>query len=79
MSSVDLTAPIEVAKELAHIPANEGVHTGALSARRNIIQELLQREQDNITESRSLEETVRRLVGMMDPVQARIPYELHIR
>jgi hypothetical protein len=32
-----------------------------------------------VTESRSIEETVRRLVGVMDPVQARVPYELHIR
>jgi len=70
---------IEVAKELAHIPANEGVHIVRFPEERNIIQELLQRERDNVTESRSLEETVRRLVGMMDPVQARIPYELHIR
>ena len=70
---------IEVAKELAHIPANEGVHIVRFPEERNIIEELLQRERDNVTESRSLEETVRRLVGMMDPVQARIPYELHIR
>jgi protease IV len=70
---------IEVAKELAHIPTNEGVHIVRFPEERNIIQELLQREKDNVTESRSLEETVRRLVGMMDPVQARIPYELHIR
>ena len=70
---------IEVAKELAHIPANEGVHIVRFPEERNIIQELLQRERDNVTESRSLEETVRRLIGMMDPVQARIPYELHIR
>ena len=70
---------IEVAKELAHIPANEGVHIVRFPEERNIIQELLQRERDNVTESRSLEESVRRLVGMMDPVQARIPYELHIR
>jgi hypothetical protein len=46
---------------------------------KNIIEQLLQREQDDVTQSRSLEETVRRLVGMMDPVQARIPYELRIR
>jgi len=70
---------IEVAKDLAHIPASETVHIVRFPEEKNIFEELLQREKDNVTESRSLEETVRQLVGMMDPVQARIPYELRIR
>lgn len=70
---------VEVAKELAHIPATETVHLVRFPQEKSVLEQLLQREQDNMTESRSLEETVRRLVGMMDPVQARIPYELHIR
>ncbi|MGD0962634.1 MAG: signal peptide peptidase SppA [Candidatus Acidiferrales bacterium] len=70
---------IEVAKELAHIPASENVHIVRFPEEKSIFEELLEREQDHVTQSRSLEETVRRLVGMMDPVQARIPYELHIR
>src|ERR1700690_1472007 len=70
---------IDVAKELAHIPASKKVHIVRFPEEKNIFQELLQREEDNVTESRSIEETARRLVGLMDPVQARVPYELHIR
>jgi len=70
---------IAVAKELANIPANESVHIVRFPEKKNLIQELLEREQDQLTQSRSLEETVRRIIGMMDPVQARVPYELHIR
>ncbi len=70
---------VEVAKELAHIPGTETVHLVRFPQEKSVLEQLLQREQDNMTQSRSLEETVRRLVGMMDPVQARIPYELHIR
>jgi protease-4 len=70
---------MEVAKELAHIPTGETVHIVRFPEEKNIFEQLLRREQDDVTQSRSLEETLRRLVGMMDPVQARIPYELRIR
>jgi protease-4 len=70
---------IEVAKSLAHIPASETIHIVRFPQEKSIFEELLQRERDNLTQSRSLEATVRRLVGLMDPVQARVPYELHIR
>jgi protease-4 len=70
---------IAVAKELANIPASESVHIVRFPEEKNLIQQLLEREQDQLTQSRSLEETVRRIIGMMDPVQARVPYELHIR
>jgi protease-4 len=70
---------IEIAKELAHIPANQSVHIVRFPLEKSILQELFEREKDQLTESRSLEETVRQILGVMDPVQARIPYELHIR
>jgi protease-4 len=70
---------IEVAKELAHIPASESIRIVRFPEEKSLFEELLQREKDTVTESRSIEETVRRLVGVMDPVQARVPYELHIR
>jgi protease-4 len=70
---------IDVAKELAHIPASQSIRIVRFPGERNIIEELLQREKDTTEESRSVEETLRRLVGMMEPVQARVPYELHIR
>ena len=70
---------IDVAKELAHIPASESIRIVRFPEEKSLFEELLQREKDTVTESRSIEETVRRLVGVMDPVQARVPYELHIR
>lgn len=70
---------IEVAKELAHIPASESVRIVRYPQEKNFIQELFERERDQITESRSLEVTLRRILGGMEPVQARVPYELRIR
>jgi protease-4 len=70
---------IEVAKELAHIPANESVRILRYPQEKSFFQELFEREKQVMSESESIEVTLRRLVGAMDPVQARVPYELHIR
>jgi protease IV len=70
---------IEVAKELAHIPANESVHIMRFPLEKSLFQEVFERERQVMNESESIEVTLRRLVGVMDPVQARVPYELHIR
>jgi protease IV len=70
---------IEVAKELAHIPANESVRILRYPQEKSLFQELFEREKQVMSESESIEVTLRRLVGAMDPVQARVPYELHIR
>lgn len=70
---------IAVAKELAHIPSNQAVHLVRFPQEKTLFEELLEREKDQMTQSRSIEATVRRILGVMDPVQARIPYELHIR
>lgn len=74
---------IEVAKQLAHIPAGESVHIVRLPEERTFFQILLEREQDQFTETRSreltLDATLRRLVRTMEPVQARVPFELHIQ
>jgi len=70
---------IEVAKELAHIPANESVHIMRYPQEKSLFQELFEREKQVMSESESIEVTLRRLVGVMDPVQARVAYELHIR
>jgi protease IV len=69
---------IAVAKELANIPASAPVNIIRYPQEKSLIEQLVQREKD-LTESRSLEEMARRIVGMMEPVQARVPYELHIR
>jgi len=69
---------IAVAKDLAKIPASASVHIVRYPEEKSLFEQLLQREKD-LTESRSLEEMARRIVGVMEPVQARVPYELHIR
>ena len=70
---------ISVAKQLSNIPANEAVQIVRYPEEKSLIEQLVEREKNDLTQSRSLEETLRRIVGMMEPVQARIPYELHIR
>jgi len=69
---------IAVAKDLAKIPASASVHIVRYPEEKSLFEQLLQREKD-LTESRSLDEMARRIVGVMEPVQARVPYELHIR
>jgi protease-4 len=70
---------IEVAKQLAHIPANESVHIVRFPQEKSLFQQLFEREKQMMNESESIELVLRRLVSVMDPVQARVPYELHIR
>ena len=70
---------IAVAKELANIPASESVHIVRFPEEKSLIEQLVEREKNDLTQSRSLEEMARRILGMMEPVQARVPYELHIR
>ena len=70
---------IAVAKELAKIPANESVRIVRYPEEKSLIEQLIERERDDLMQSRSIDETLRRIVGLMEPVQARIPYELRIR
>src|SRR6202453_926021 len=74
-----LDRAVEVAKDLAHIPAGESVRLVRYPEERSFFQELLQKEKDTTSESQSLESMLRHIVSQMEPVQARIPYELHIR
>jgi protease IV len=72
---------IEVAKQLAGIPASEPVQIETFPQEKNFWQMLLEREteQMSVSKSESLAATVRRMVGAMEPVQARVPFELRIR
>jgi protease IV len=79
-----LDKAIEVAKQLANIPASESVHIERYPREKSFFQQLLERERDTLNQSRiessiSVEAFLHHLVGQMDPIQARIPYELHIR
>ena len=70
---------IEVAKSLAHIPSSQSVRLVRYPQEKSLLQQLFERERDQLTQSRSLEMTLRRVLGVMGPVQARVPYELQIR
>jgi protease-4 len=71
---------IAVAKELAHIPSQDSVRIERFPREKPLLQQLLDRGSDEGNDSsHSLDATLRRIVGLMDPVQARIPYELHIK
>jgi protease IV len=74
-----LDRAIAVAKQLAHIPPGQPVHIVRLPEEKSILEQLFQREVNEMSASRSLETTLRQLVGVMEPVQARVPYQLIIR
>ncbi|MFZ0641978.1 MAG: signal peptide peptidase SppA [Candidatus Acidiferrales bacterium] len=75
-----LDRAIEVAKQLSGIPADESVHIVRYPVEKSFFEQLLEREKDNnMSESASLESVLRHIVSQMEPVQARLPYELHIR
>jgi protease IV len=74
-----LDRAIEIAKQLASIPAGESVRIERFPRQKTFIQQLLEREKDQLDQSESVESFFHHIVGQMDPVQARIPYELHIR
>lgn len=73
---------IDIAKQLAHISPSESVRIVRFPQEKTIWQLLVERER-SMSESAStssIESTVRRLIGAAaEPVQARVPYELHIR
>jgi protease-4 len=84
-----LDRAVEVAKQLAHIRPGQSVRIVRYPEEKSFFQLLFEREQDQLTEGqsssahsvnvRSLDAMLRRIVDTMDPVQARIPFELHIR
>src|ERR1700729_958554 len=66
-----LDRAVEVAKQLAHIPAGESVRLVRYPEERSFFQQLVQREKDTTSESQSLESMLRHIVSQMEPVQAR--------
>lgn len=85
-----LDRAVAVAKQLAHIPASQAVRIVRFPEEKSFLQMLFERERDQLTEGRtkvatwsldghSLDAVLRKIVDTMEPVQARIPYELHIR
>lgn len=74
-----LDRAIEVAKQLAHIPASESVRIERFPREKTFWQQFFERQTDPMSESESLAASVRRIVGVMEPIQARIPFELRIK
>jgi protease IV len=70
---------VEVAKELAGIPAGESVRIVRYPQEKSFLQQLFERERNEMTQTGSLEATLERILDGMDAVQARVPYELRIR
>ena len=75
-----LDRAIAVAKDLAHIPAGSSVELVRLPEEKSIWQQLFGVSQPAM-ESRavSLQALVRRLTGVNEAIQARIPFDLHIQ
>jgi protease-4 len=72
---------IELAKDLAHVPANASVRIVRFPEEKSLFQQLFEREKQMMeeSESASVQTTLQRIIGSMDPVQARITYQLRIR
>jgi protease-4 len=69
---------IEVAKQLAHIPARESVHIVRFPQEKTFWELLFERER-NMSESASIAAELRRIVAAAGAVQARTAYDLRIR
>ncbi len=74
-----LDRAVEIAKQLAKIPAGDSVRLVRYPEEKSFFQQLMQRERDTMNESQSLDSMLRHIVSQMEPVQARVPFELHIR
>jgi len=74
-----LDRALAIAKDLAHIPANAPVHLVRFPEEKGLFEMLFERENNEIGEFGSLDATLRRVAGAMEPVQARVPYQLRIR
>ena len=70
---------IEVAKHLAHIPASNSVRLVRLPEEKTFFQQFFEREKQQMNQSESLEAALHHILGLMEPIQARLPYELHIK
>ncbi|HUO33558.1 MAG TPA: signal peptide peptidase SppA [Candidatus Acidoferrum sp.] len=74
-----LDTAVNAAKELANIPASEQVRIELFPREKTFFELLLEKQRDQMSQTLTLDETLKHLVGMMDPVQARMPFELRIR
>jgi protease IV len=74
-----LDRAVEVAKRLAHIPANASVRLEQYPEEKSLWQLLIERQWDESSRAMSLKQQLQKIIGVMEPVQARVPFDLHIR
>lgn len=74
-----LDRAVEVAKQLARIPASESVQLVQYPAEKSLWQLLLDRDWDQSSRALSLKQQLEKIVSVMQPVQARVPFDLRIR
>jgi protease-4 len=74
-----LDKAVEIAKQLAHIPVNESVQLVQYPAEKTLWELLLDRDWDDSARAVSIRQELQKIVGVMQPVQARVPFELRIR
>lgn len=74
-----LDKAVQVAKQLAHIPANQSVQLVQYPAEKTFWELLLDRDWDDSSRALSIRQELQKIVGVMQPVQARVPFELRIR
>jgi protease IV len=70
---------IEVAKHLAHIPSSNSIRIVRLPEEKTFFEQIFEKQKEQMRQSQSLEATLRHILTVMEPVQARLPYELHIK
>jgi protease-4 len=75
----DLDRAVEVAKQLAGVPAERRVRIVRFPEEKTFLQMWLERQKDDSAQLSSIQAAVERLTGAYDTPQARLPFELQIR
>lgn len=74
-----LDRAVEVAKELAHIPANQSVGLEQYPEEKSLWDLLMEHQWDQSSRAISLKQQLQKIIGVMEPIQARVPFNLRIR
>ena len=75
----DLDRAVEVAKQLAGVPAERSVRIVRFPEEKTFLQMWLERQKEDSAQLSSIQAAVERLTGAYDTPQARLPFELQIR
>ena len=75
----DLDRAVEVAKQLAGVPAERRVRIVRFPEEKTFLQMWLERQKEDSAQLSSIQAAVERLTGAYDTPQARLPFELQIR